>query len=108
MKQIAILVAVLLIALIFNSILPKAPESELDRDTLERFIIEDAKETYGEQASYRIVKYEPMNGKWYVELDVTLTLPSSGGPEDTCKKTIRRYYNLFPIVFREELYSNSC
>lgn len=108
MRQIAVLVAVLILALVFNSLLPRGSEQQLDRATVEKFIIEDAKQTFGENALYNIMKYEKRDSKWAVELDVTISAPRPDTGESTCSRTIRRYYSLFPIVFREELWSTNC
>ncbi|MFH1750356.1 MAG: hypothetical protein ABH863_01620 [Candidatus Micrarchaeota archaeon] len=108
MRQVAVLVAVLFIALIFNSILPRQAEQELDRNTVEKFIIEDAKTKYGEYGSYRIVSYQKLESKWNVELDITLTYNTAPGTPQQCSKTMRRYYELFPISYREELYKTDC
>ncbi|MFH0971327.1 MAG: hypothetical protein V1835_02050 [Candidatus Micrarchaeota archaeon] len=109
MRQIAVLVAVLLLALIFNSLTPKSGEQQLDRATVEKFILEDAKVTYGEDAEYSIVKFAKTDGKWNVELDITSKYSQPQQVEGSfCSKTMRRYYTLFPIVFREELYKNTC
>lgn len=108
MRQVAVLVAVLFVALAFNSILPKPSAEELDRSTVEKFIVEDAKDHYGEYASYKVVKSEKAGEKWLIDLDITLTSSSAPGIPSTCTRTFRRYYSLFPIVFREELYADNC
>jgi hypothetical protein len=109
MRQIAVLIGVLLVALIFNSFIPKAAQGQqLDRTTIERFIIEDAKTSYGETSKYNVVKYSETDGKYDVELDITINYTPQPGSNQVCSKTNRRYYTLFPIAFREEAYGNTC
>ncbi|MEK6953425.1 MAG: hypothetical protein AABX01_00330 [Candidatus Micrarchaeota archaeon] len=108
MRQVAVLIGVLFVALIFNSILPKGNGADLDRATVEKFIIEDARTTYGEFGSYKIVKFEKPDSKWAVELDITLNYNVAPGTPASCSKTFRRYYELFPIKYREELYKSTC
>jgi len=108
MRQIAVLVAVLLFALLFNSLIPKEAGTQLDRATVERFILEDARTAYGENAAYKIMKYEEKEGKFYVDLDISMQFTPQPGSNAFCTKTLRRYYSLFPISFREEFYGSDC
>ncbi|MFH0972273.1 MAG: hypothetical protein ABIG96_04845 [Candidatus Micrarchaeota archaeon] len=108
MRQIAVLVAVLLFALLFNSLIPRQSGTQLDRETVERFILEDAKTTYGEKAAYKLVKYEEKEGKFFIEMDISMRYTPQPGANTYCTKTLRRYYSLFPISFREEFYSSDC
>ncbi|MBI5225413.1 hypothetical protein HY989_06095 [Candidatus Micrarchaeota archaeon] len=104
MREITILVSILLLALLLNSVFPKTSVTTLDRPTLEKFIIEDAKTSYGESAGYKIVKFENRENQHYAELDVTVPLTLRDG----CFITMRRYYTLFPIAYREEFYRQFC
>ncbi len=104
MREITILVSILLLALLLNSVFPKTSVTTLDRPTLEKFIIEDAKTAYGEGANYKIVKFENREKEHYAELDVIIPLTEKDG----CFITMRRYYTLFPIVYREEYYKQYC
>jgi hypothetical protein len=108
MRQIAVLVAVLVFALVFNSILPKQADTKLDKDTVTRFVLEDAKTAYGENANYKIVKFEEMSGKYNVNIDISMKFTPQPGSNLICTKTLRRYYSLFPISFREEFYGSDC
>ncbi|HLC47471.1 MAG TPA: hypothetical protein VJI13_00195 [Candidatus Norongarragalinales archaeon] len=108
MRQVAVLIAVLFVALAFNSIFPRQSPTGLDRATVEKFIVEDAKVSYGEYGKYQVVKFEQTGDKWKVELDISMTYNTAPGTPQTCMKVFRRYYSLFPIVFREELYESTC
>ncbi len=101
MRQAIVLAAILLGVLVAYTLMPK-PDTLLQPTDVPRFVVEDAKKTFGEEASYQILRSEKKNGKWEVDLKIAVA------PHSKCPKLLRRAYVFPPPYFREEVLNDAC
>ncbi|NYZ75134.1 hypothetical protein H0O03_02625 [Candidatus Micrarchaeota archaeon] len=86
---------------LLQSSLSKTP-SGITRDMAQKFVEDDARTAYSEDAIATVSAVTQSGDQWKAEAEIELQ------PHSACPKLIRRHYSLMPILFVEERIVSTC
>ena len=102
MRPALVLAAILLVVLVAYTTLPKPAPQPVSSADVTRFVLEDARKAYGEDADYAVLRTLQTGSSWAVDVKIGVR------PHAKCPRLIKREYTFPPVYYREEVWNDRC